>query len=207
MEKKAFELRGRVKACLVAHTFGSTVSTEVEKIQVVRDHGVRGDRHAGTRLADVRELEFRNFGHLKGVEIANLREFSAVSLEELVEVSSAMKLPSDIPPGCLGENLIVSGIPKFTQLPTGTMLFFRKGDQQKRTAVLVVWKENMPCQWPGKAIQGRFPAIPGLERAFPKCAIGKRGVVGFVFSSGNICPGDIVIAMVPRQRIYNPEIT
>jgi hypothetical protein len=188
----------------VAHTFGSIVSTEVKKIQAVRGFGIRGDTHAGTRLADVRELEFRNFGFLKGTEIANLREFSAASVEELAEVAKVMMLPTAIPHGCLGENLIVSGIPHFTQLPTGTMLFFQKDENQKRTAVLVVWKENTPCELPGQAIQERFPDISGLERLFPKAAMYKRGVVGFIFASGNICAGDTVIVKVPRQYIYDP---
>jgi hypothetical protein len=204
VNKKAFELRGRVESVLVAHTFGSKISTEVEKIQAVRGHGIRGDTHAGTRLADVRELEFRNFGFLKGTEILNLREFSAVSVEELAEVAKVMMLPTAIPRGCLGENLIISGIPHFTQLPTGTMLFFQKDANQKRTTVLIVWKENTPCEWPGKAIQERFPDIKGLERLFPKAAVHKRGIVGPIFASGNICPGDTVVIKVPRQHIYDP---
>lgn len=204
MEKKSFELRGRVEAVLVASAFGAKVSTSMKKIQAIRAHGIRGDAHAGTRLLDVRELELRKFGFSKGTEIANYREFSAVSLEEMAGIATAMNLPGPIPYGCLGENLVVSGIPKFTQLPTGTMLFFQKKETEKRTAVLVVWAENTPCQWPGEAIQSKFPDIQGLDRLFPKVAIGKRGVVGSVYVSGNISVGDTVIVRVPRQRMYDP---
>lgn len=205
MTRSAFELKGRVEAVLVAANFGSIVSTSVPKIQLIRGHGVRGDNHAGVRLADVRERQFLSFGFSKGVEIANHREFSAVSIEELAEVAQAMNLLEPIPHGCLGENLVLSGIPKLTELPTGTMLFFRKDEKQIRTAVLVVWSENTPCQGPGEAIQEKFPDIPGLARLFPKSAIGKRGIVGSIYASGNIHLGDTVIAKVPRQRIYNPE--
>jgi hypothetical protein len=204
MIKSAFELEGRVEAVLLARDFGSIVSTPVDKIQLIRGHGVRGDNHAGVRLADVREKAFLSFGFSKGAEIANYREFSAVSTEELAQIAKAMNLRTAIPLGCLGENLVLSGIPKLSELPTGTMLFFRKDEQQIRTTVLVVWSENTPCQAPGQAIQDRFSDIPGLARLFPKAAIGKRGVVGSVYSSGNIHVGDTVIAKIPRQRIYDP---
>ena len=205
MTRLAFEVKGRVEAVLVAANFGSILSTSIPKIQLIRGHGVRGDRHAGVRLADVRERDFLSFGFSKGVEIANYREFSAVSVEELAEVAKAMNLPKPIPHGCLGENLVLSGIPKLSELPTGTMLFFRKNEKQIRTAVLVVWSENMPCQEPGEAIQEKFPEIPELVHLFPRAAIAKRGVVGSIYASGNIHAGDTVVAMVPRQHIYCPE--
>jgi hypothetical protein len=202
MMKEAFELRGRVEAVSAAVTPGSVVSTNMRKITVVRGHGVKGDSHAGARLADVRERELLAFGLPKGVEIANHREFTAVSAEELAEIGVAMGLPTAVPLGCLGENLVVSGIPRFTELPPRSLLFFRKDEAQNRTAVLAVWGENTPCQLPGEAIQERFPGIPKLAAAFPKAAIGKRGVVGNVYCSGTIHEGDEVIVKVPRQRVY-----
>ncbi len=215
MTKEAFELRGRVESVLItaAHSsvtsgtygFGALVTAPVKKIQVIRGSGVRGDRHTGVRLADVREKVFLSFGFSKGVEIANFREFSAVSVEELSQIAQAMNLPRQIPHGCLGENLVLSGIPKLTELPTGTLLFFRKDEQQIRTAVLVVWGENIPCDGPGDAIQNIFPETPRLSRLFPRAAIGKRGIVGSVYSSGNIHAGDTVVVKIPRQKIYDPE--
>lgn len=200
MKKEAFILVGRVEAVLVAAAFGDHVSVPTKKIQVIRGHGVRGDSHAGARLADAREQELTKFGLPKGIEIANHREFSAVSVEQLAEIAEAMGVEG-IPRGCLGENVIVSGIPRFTELPPGTMLFFRKG-AQPRTAVLLVWKENAPCVAPGEAIQARHPSMPGLAALFPKAAMGRRGVVGTVYCSGFIHEGDEVVAKVPAQRIY-----
>jgi len=201
--KDPFEIRGRVEAVLVAHLFGVSTSSPVRKIQLLRGHGVKGDGHAGVRLADVRERELLSFGVPKGVEIANMREFSAISVEEMAEVAAAMGVP-DIAPGCLGENLVLSGVPRLTRLPAGTMLFFQKNDQTKRTAVLVVWGENTPCAIPGEAIQVLHPDIPGLAGRFPKAALGKRGVVGSVYCSGIVHEGDSVIVKVPAQRIYEP---
>ena len=204
MVKEAFELHGRVESVLVAGKSGSIVSTPVKKIQVVRYHGVKGDSHAGVRLADARENELLSFGFSKGVEIANYREFSAVSVEELAAVSMAMDLPKPIAHGWLGENLVLSGVPKLTELPTGTFLFFRQDERQVRTAVLVVWGENTPCTLPGEVIQQHFPDLPKLASHFPKAAMGKRGIVGSVYCSGYIHEGDTVIVKIPQQRLYEP---
>ncbi|OGZ58190.1 MAG: hypothetical protein A2827_01675 [Candidatus Spechtbacteria bacterium RIFCSPHIGHO2_01_FULL_43_30] len=204
MTTPGFEMKGRVEAVLVASNFGSILSMPCPRIQMIRGHGVRGDSHAGVRFADAREKALFSFGFSKGIEIANHREFSAVSVEELAEVAKAMNLPKPIPYGCLGENLVLSGIQKLSELPSGTMLFFRR-DEQIRTAVLAVWAENMPCKGPGEVIQKNFPEIPGLARLFPKAAIGKRGIVGSIYASGNIQEGDTVVAKIPRQRIYKLE--
>lgn len=204
MTEEAFELTGRVEAVLAATTPGSHVSTRVGKIQLIVRHGVKGDLHAGARLADAREKGLAAFGLPKGIEIANHREVSIVSLEELTLVGEAMKLPASIPYGCLGENLVLGGIPRLTELPTGTLLFFRKDERTIRTAVLAVWGENTPCTAPGEAVQACYPAIPGLAGRFPKAARGRRGLVAGVYCSGKIHEGDAVIAKIPRQRIYVP---
>ncbi|MDO8425025.1 MAG: MOSC domain-containing protein [bacterium] len=214
MIRAAFEVRGRVEAVLVTaehgavtsgtYGYGSLMATPVRKIQAVRGHGIRGDRHAGARLADVRERELRAFGLPSGIEIANHREYSAVSVEELAAIAQALNLPGNIPHGCLGENLVVSGIPDLTHLPTGTMLFFRKDENTIRTAVLVVWGENTPCRGPGEALQTYFPDQSELAQRFPKAAVSKRGIVGSVYVSGVIHTGDAVIANIPRQRLYDP---
>jgi len=205
MTSAAFKLEGRVEAVLVAANFDSSVSVPVQKIQLIREHGVGGDNHAGTRLADVRERELLSFGLPKGIEVANHRAFSAISAEELAEITEAMGLQESIPYGCLGENLVLSGIPEFSRLPTGTMLFFQKREKKPRTAVLMVWGENAPCKKPGEMIQEEFPDVEGLVRLFRRAAIGKRGVVGSIYVSGNVHAGDTVIVKVPNQRIYAPE--
>jgi len=204
MIQEEFTLRGRVEAVLVAETSGSILTTRAEKIRVFCGYGVKGDSHEGTRLADVREREWLGFGLPKGVEIANHRQFSAVSNEELFEIKSGLGLPSLIPYGCLGENLVISGIPRLTELPPRTMLFFSKHGSYKRTAVLVVWGENTPCHFPGQEIQKHFPDIPGLASHFIRVAHGKRGIVGSVYSSGTIHEEDVVEVRVPQQRIYSP---
>jgi hypothetical protein len=204
VEHEAFSLTGIVEAVLVGMTPGSHKSTMVKKISVVRDHGIKGDLHAGTRLMDSREDDLKDFGFRKGTEISNHRQFSAVSIEELTQICEGMNLPgATLPLGCLGENLVVSGIPRFTELPRGTMMFFRHGTKSDlRNAVLMIMKENAPCIAPGHEIQEMFPDFSNIASKFPKAAIGKRGVVGVVYSSGTIAVGDTVIVRIPAQRIY-----
>jgi len=188
-------LTGKVEAVLVARD-GTGVSQGVNKIQVFANRGVKGDDHLGeTRLLDVREKLLRSFGLPKGIEIANFRQFSATSAEELKAVAQAMGLP-DIQYGLLGENLVVSGIEDFTHLPPGTMLMFKKDKNTIRTAALVVWKENTPCEIPAGNIQRHYED-QNIVLPFQTAAIGKRGVVGVVYSSGFIHVGDLAEITLP----------
>lgn len=200
----SFEMEGRVEAVLVSPP-NATVSKEVPEISAVQGYGIRDDSHANVRYLDARERDLLAFGFSKGVEIANFREFSAVSAEDLVYIAQTMQLPGSIPYGCLGENLVISGIPRLSKLPSGTKLFFRaqrRGCSQ--SAVLVVWEENTPCKYPGEAIQGKFPDTPDLARRFVTSAVGKRGIVGSVYLSGTIREGDTVVVKVPDQQVYLP---
>ncbi len=189
------QILGKVEAVLVG-TDGTGVSKGVNKIQVFANRGIKGEIHYGlTRLMDVREKELKSFGLPKGIEIANFRQFSATSAEELEEIAELMRIP-EIHYGLLGENLVISGIENFTHLPTGTMFMFRKDNNTIRTAALVSWQENTPCEIPARNIQQSFPdlqfAIP-----FQTAAIGKRGLVGVVYSSGFIHQGDLIEARIP----------
>ena len=147
-------------------------------------------------MCDVREAVIRAHGIPKGTEIANTREFSAVSSEELDEIASAMGVP-EIPDGALGQNLVLQGVPGLTQLPPGTLLMFKDPKGNPRTAVLAVWGENTPCVIPGQEIQKHYPERSGLVGMFPKAALKRRGVVGFVYCSGFIQQGDQVVVTTP----------
>lgn len=209
----AFQLRGRVKAVLVGRE-GDSVSTEVAKIQVSPDWGVKGDGHGWhKRLLDVREKGLLAHGIPKGVEIANARQVSITSVEETEAVRLALDLPAPIPHGLLCENLVLEGIHPLTSLPMGTMLLFQKPDGSvKRTAAIVIWGENTPCVVPGGNIRRYFEThftldkgyAAGLPAAFVKQARGRRGVTATGYCSGFIHAGDEVLVCVPEQRLYLP---
>lgn len=203
-EKESFSIHGRVESVLVAQRDNSAVSESFPSILCTIEEGIRGDKHAGSRLLDAREKALRAFGYEKGIEIANHRQFSVVSKEELDEIAANLELSGDIPYGCLGENLVVSGIPHLSDLPTGTMLFFESEVHARRKPVLVVWGQNTPCKVPGEILERIFPEAEGLAARFPKASFGKRGVVGSVYLPGVIQSGDTIIARIPHQKIYDP---
>lgn len=201
MKVDALQLVGKVERVLVAYEHGTHISLPSKKIKFIQGHGVIHDNHAGQRLVDVRDTAILRFGLLKGTECFNTRQWSAVSQEELNEIAELMGTPS-IEHGLLGPNLVVSGISRFTQLPSGTLLFFKGSNGELRTTVLSVYRENTPCEVPGEAIQSRFPEKENLVSAFTKHAKHRRGVVGFVLCSGFVKEGDTVIADVPEQQLY-----
>lgn len=195
---KPSELHGVVEAVLIAPSFDSIVSVEVPKIELFIHSGIKGDRHAGRRLMDVREYELKEFGFLKDMEIANYREFSAISVEELAVVTQGMHLTKPLPFGLLGENIVISGIPDFSKIPPGSLMFFKKSNEMIRTAVLAVWRKNEPCHLPANEIKIRVPGLAGrVVTEFKSWAQGRRGLVGSVYCSGTIHKGDSVIIKIP----------
>jgi hypothetical protein len=156
------------------------VSTPVPRVSVTLD-GFAGDRHAGpTRRADGRTPFYP-----RGTLIRNSRQVSLVAVEELAALAAALGVPQ-IAPAWLGANLAVSGIPHLSRLPPGSRLFF------PHEATLVIAAENMPCVYPGKALQARFPLVPELVAQFPRYARGLRGLVAWVERPGAIETGDAV---------------
>lgn len=153
--------------------------------------GCEGDRHASfTRPADGRTPYYK-----RGSEIRNDRQVSIVSVEDLREVASAMNLP-EVRAEWLGANLALSGIPRLTLLPPNTRIIFPRG------AVLAVTYENMPCTGPGKVIQSYFPDRQGLQSAFPKSALHRRGVVACVERPGIVRNGDEAQVELAEQILY-----
>jgi hypothetical protein len=82
-------------------------------------------------------------------------------------------------------------------LPPGTRIFFPED------TVLVVDAENMPCVGPGNVIQGYYPDKPKLTQAFPKAAMHKRGVVGWVERVGYINERDEITLLLPAPVTYS----
>lgn len=164
------------------------VSTPVPEVRVTLE-GFAGDRHAGfTRRADNRTPFYP-----RGTVIGNSRQVSIVSVEELTAMATALGVPR-IEAAWIGANLVVEGVPRLSTLPPTIRFFFPD------EATLLITAENHPCIFPGKAIQHRYPEIPGLARAFPKHARGLRGLVAWVERPGTIRTGDTV-------RIEDPGYT
>lgn len=199
---------GLVEAVLVTPE-GFQTSQLRDKIEVAVGWGVKGDRHAGaTRLSDKRERLLTQLWGTSGKEttILNLRQFSAVSAEDLMQVYQNMGLGRVVLPyGLLGENLVVSGFEDFSALACGTRLVFSEGERVRR-AILMVSAPNGPCQVPDRNIKEYLRKEGGLDdedmeavKGFVRSAKGLRGIVGQVFSSGKIEEGFTVTAYGPES--------
>ena len=128
----------------------------------------------------------------EGTRRRNERQWSAVSLEELAEISDAMDLQESLSAADLGANLCLSGIPKLSHLPKGSIIRFPSG------AELIVEEYNPPCLDMGKYIAAHYSTNSGDMRsdaAFSSAAKYSRGLVGVVEVPGIIAVGDDVLVI------------
>lgn len=178
MPKVSCVTEGVVEAVLIT-PFGESCSQAVNAIQIIAGYGIKGDRHAGTRLSDSREHVLAAMGVGKEVPIANVREFTAIAMDDRVTVDARMGVSVPSPPGLWGENLCISGIEDLTHLPCGTLLSFSPPGitRRWRKAVLAVWAENDACHVPGENIRAynRAHGSPDFEPTKP-FGIAARGI-------------------------------
>lgn len=151
--------------------------------------GVAGEVHAGLTRASCSRVAAQ---YPRGTEIANTRQFSVLSAEELEEIAARMGL-DDLPPALLGASMVLRGIPDFSHLPPGSRL------QGSSGATLVVDIENRPCTLPAKGIEAAFP---GHGARFKPAAQGRRGITAWVEREGTFAIGDEVRLHIPDQPVW-----
>lgn len=188
---KKCAVTGKVAAVLAnTDNPGTLEKNRAGEVQVTYE-GFAGDAHAGlTRKSCVRVKQ--QYG--VGAEIRNVRQISILSAEELAQVAATMEIP-EVKPEWVGANLLLEGIPEFTQIPPSTRLIFESG------ASLVIDMENGPCKFPGDVIEKHHPGRGGL---FARSAIDRRGVTAWVEREGAIREGDAIEVHLPPQRIWGP---
>lgn len=156
--------------------------------------GVEGDFHAGiTRRSGGREPWYP-----RGTEMRNERQVSIVAPDELAAIARRMDIP-EVRPEWIGANLVISGVPHLSMLPSGTLLFFRGG------VTIKVDAQNGPCRVAGRAV-AENAGMPDHEAGallFPKAAKRLRGLVGWVEKPGLIKRGEQVSVRIPEQWIYS----
>ncbi|MEO1042035.1 MAG: MOSC domain-containing protein [Pseudomonadota bacterium] len=151
--------------------------------------GIVGDRHRSFE----REAWESGDKQPGGVRRRNERQWSAVSIEELYEISKKLGTVKDLTAASLGANLCISGVPELSRSPKGSILKFPSG------AELIVEEYNPPCHDMGKSIAEDYETTSGEElgsTAFPKASQLTRGVVGIVDVPGAIAEGDEVLVEV-----------
>lgn len=146
--------------------------------------GPIGDRHHGEYMAsDTRQS--RVFP--RGTTIRNHRQLSIIDLDELARIASALGIPR-IDPGVVADNICTEGIPALTDLPRMTRMAFPSG------AVVMLGGPNAPCTIAGGMVARAYGS---RAEAFPKAAIGQRGVTGWVERPGIVRPGDPITLLPP----------
>lgn len=156
--------------------------------------GFAGDKHQGP-VRETWEGEWQPPGTIR----RNERQWSGVSVEELVHITEQLDLIKPLSAATLGANLCFEGIPEFSRLPRGTTLWFPSG------AVLLVEEYNPPCTDMGAQIAAGYATqsgIPLKANDWLRPASGRRGVVGVVDVAGDILVDDEV-----EVRLYEePEV-
>lgn len=151
--------------------------------------GLVGDVHAGlTRKSCIRVKT----QYPEGTEIANVRQLSILSAEELEAIAAACELDR-IEPEWLGATLVVEGIADFTHLPPSSRL------QSEAGTCLVIDMLNAPCLYPAREIE---KDRPGHGKKFKPAAEGRRGVTAWVEHPGPLSIGDRLRLHVPGQRAW-----
>jgi len=163
-------------------------SAPIDALELGLD-GPVGDSHSGlTRLSCSRVT----LQHPKGTEIANERQLSIVSAEELAAIADEMGLEF-IDPVWVGATMVIEGIPDFTHVPPSSRL------QGSDGATIVIDMENRPCHLPAREIE---PVHPGKGKAFKTVAKHRRGVTAWVARAGVLRVGDVLRLHIPDQPVW-----
>lgn len=191
MRKPAIKLKGTVIGLYRTEGEGF-VTAPVDGLDLTFD-GIPMDGHNGpTRRTGGREPWYP-----RGTEIRNERQLSILSLAELAEVAEALSIP-DLRPEWIGGNLALDGIPRLSELPPRTLLFFENG------VTIKIDGDNGPCRLSGRSIASHYPERSDIEFGFVKAAKHKRGLVAWVEKPGRIGLGEAFEARLPEQWIYDP---
>ena len=187
---KATEIRGEITFLGINRDRAETLATEsLQHVEAGFD-GLADDSHGGAvRPACVRVRA----QYAKGTPIRNTRQVTVLSEEELAEIAAAMGLPGPIRPEWVGANIVLKGIPALTQMPPASRLIFEDG------AAVGVDTENGPCRHPAQIIDQHHP---GLGMTFPRHALHKRGVTGWIDRTGTLAVGMRCRLHIPPQRPY-----
>ena len=158
----------------------TTITAELE--------GFKGDNHRSyTRSCWAGDKQ------PEGTVRRNERQWSAIGVDELEQISRDMDLTETLSADCIGANLCLSGVENLSKLPKGTLLKFPSG------AELAVEEYNPPCLDMGKKIAKLYSTNSGAaleDTAFSKAAKLSRGIVGVIDAVGDINEGDEVEVVV-----------
>ena len=181
-------------ATLVSVNIGKTIEFVKDSIGSAQAEldGFEGDKHRSYMRG-----AYEGESYPAGTVRRNDRQWSAVSSEELSEISKKMNLQKPLTAQELGANLCFIGVPNLSQLPKGTKLLFPSG------AALIVEEYNPPCHDMSEQISKSHITASGETPGrldFLKAAKKLRGLIGVIDVAGLIIEGDEV-----QIKIYDAE--
>jgi MOSC domain-containing protein YiiM len=153
--------RGTVLA--VCLNTGGGIPRQPQERVLITPAGVEGDFHAG---------EFDAHGR------PNRRQVTVVGVESTEAVGADLNV--EIPPGGLGENILVRGLGDLSELVAGQRLRFSTGVELEITG------QNEPCN-----------NLSVYHRLAVKKLYGRRGLLTIVSAGGELSPGDSVEVLAP----------
>ena len=171
---------------------GAEVETECRSEIDLDWDGVVGGAHSGSnRASDSRVTQ----QHKRNTQIANVRQLSIVSEEEIAGIARAMNI-AQFDPEWLGANLVVSGCPDFSHIPPSSRF------QSENGTTLIVDMQNYPCHQIAMTIERD---LPGQGKSFKQHAKGRRGLTAWVERPGQLFLGDQLRLHCPEQRAWQPD--
>lgn len=151
--------------------------------------GPIGERHSGLTRPSCSRVTSQ---HPRGTEIANARQLSILSAEEVAAIAKDMET-EPLAPEWLGATVILQGIADFSHIPPSSRL------QGPDGLTLVVDMENRPCTLPSREIERERP---GVGKRFKPAAQGHRGITAWVERPGTLVLGQSLRLHVPDQPVW-----
>ena len=173
---------GKIDSLFLGVIEEELIKRSVKQLEFRLD-GVIGDRHAGFERVTWEGDDKQVANTLR----RNERQWSAVSSEELDEISEKMNLRVPLNAGDIGANFCVSGANNFSKIPKGTIFKFDSGVE------LIVEEYNPPCLGMSKNLAQNILDKNGNvldETLFLQVAKYLRGLVGVVEVPGMIHKND-----------------
>ena len=188
---------GKIDSLFLGVIEEELIKRSVKQLEFRLD-GVIGDRHAGFERVTWEGDDKQVANTLR----RNERQWSAVSSEELDEISEKMNLRVPLNAGDIGANFCVSGANNFSKLPKGTIFKFDSGVE------LIVEEYNPPCLGMSKNLAQKILDKNGNvldETLFLQVAKYLRGLVGVVEVPGMIHKNDefLIIPHTPPRWAKN----
>jgi hypothetical protein len=175
------------KVFAVSRSQSYTFSKDCQRsIKLVAGLGVEGDAHSGATV--------KHRSRVKADPTQpNLRQVHLIHVELLDELATK---GFEVNPGSLGENITTIGIDVLS-VPLDTLLHIGP------SAVVKVTGLRNPCKQLDAYQQGLMQAV--LEHRPSGELIRKCGVMGIVFSGGEVKSGDQIALVLPDEPHYKLE--